>query len=570
MNYFRIKTCLFGLFITYSSVLSAQTPELTSSSADGRGYFEPLDEVVITGAETNTFFGKTYHYFVPWGLDHYHTMKGMQYFSPAGREYLDLMREYQRKDGLIWSFLQTGNRHYYETCYGPFGYFGPFDGKSFMARQPIENHCEYIYVNSVYMVWKASDSWDFQVLDKYLPDIGLTNRMLIHPEKSKFGIFYGDNTGYADACEQLAEMFNRVGDRTNAEKYGKRATEIMDRINKLSWNGRFFTHFIEENDSVVRDLGVDESTQISLSNAYTINRKGITSEQRKAIIQTYLNLKNNLPKGSPGEWYAIYPPFERGFGDDNEKWQYMNGGVAGHAAGELARGAYENGYETYATDILNRLQKLGNSVENRIWFAYTGAFPDPAVPDYTMIDLTKYAANNNRSAIGISNNREYNNKVEIPIEKQAACIYLMHSGSVRGTDEVYGCMTFVYEDGADESICLMRGKHIAFKSPLVAPRWASTSAGKVKATAYYPASGGYIAYEYEYFSVDRKMAFDIAGNAASMDFHILLPKEMNTVNKILSNDKPVEYTYSSIESSKYVDFTSVVKGVQHIEIFINK
>jgi len=83
----------------------------------------------------------------------------------------------------------------------------------------------------------------------------------------------------------------------------------------------------------------------------------------------------------------------------------------------------------------------------------------------------------------------------------------------------------------------------------------------------YPASGGYVAYQYEFLSSERKMVFDITGNAASMDFHILLPKDINTVNKILSNGKTVAYTYSSIENSKYVDFTSVVKGVQHIEIF---
>ena len=840
MNFFLIKTNLIGLFICCSFSLSAQSLELTKSSADDSDYYEPLEEVVLTGAEgatvkvfdgvgmeyfsvrsapvihfkiagnagahevavfdgnnkeiarkkftvkaktsiddggeykdmfnlfykgmcvyspngveESTFFGKTYHYFVSWGLDHYHTMKGMQYFSPVGSEYLDLMRKYQRKDGMIWSFIQTGNRHYYETCYGPFGYFGPYDDNYFLARQPIENHCEYIYVNSVYMVWKASgdsawmknalpscakaldysitdparysqrlgllkrvytiDSWDFQVMDKYLPDIGLTNRMLIHPEKSKFGIFYGDNTGYADACKQLAEMFERTGDKNNAEKYSKRSAEISDRINKLAWNGRFFSHFIEEDNTVVRNLGVDESTQVSLSNAYTVNRKGITHQQSKAIIQTYLNLKNNLPKGSPGEWYAIYPPFERGFGDDNHKWQYMNGGVAGHAAGELARGAYENGYETYATDILTRLQKLGHSVGDRIWFAYTGSFPDPPVPDYTTLDLTKYAnmnlsswmetepsdsnksiagipagkqtfagipfyltepvANANRSAIGISTNPDYSNKVEIAIDKPAACVYLMHSGAVRGTDEVYGCITFDYEDGSDESIYLMRGKQIAqlwypsvsnpysgvawrgpnaqtgdvgvywtaidnpapekkikklvftpnlnkglyvligitlsdqphyvkpsvesgggpdnwaastamyalihglagmqdkdagFRSPLVAPRWTATSAEKVKATACYPASGGYIAYEYELFPVDRKMVFDIAGNAPSMEFHVLLPREMYNVSKVLSNGKTTPYTCSSIEESKYVDFTSAVKGVQHIEILLNK
>ncbi len=122
----------------------------------------------------------------------------------------------------------------------------------------------------------------------------------------------------------------------------------------LSWNGRFYTHFIDEDPSVKRNLGVDEKSQIAQGNMYSINR-GLTHEMDVAIINTYLDLQKHLPAGSPGEWYAIYPPFEKGFGQHNQKWQYMNGGVAGHAAGELARGAYENGYEDYGSDILKKL-----------------------------------------------------------------------------------------------------------------------------------------------------------------------------------------------------------------------
>ena len=67
---------------------------------------------------------KTYHFFESWGLDHYHTMKGMKYFSPVGAEFVDMMREAQREDGMIWSRVLDDNRDaaYYKTCYGPFGY----------------------------------------------------------------------------------------------------------------------------------------------------------------------------------------------------------------------------------------------------------------------------------------------------------------------------------------------------------------------------------------------------------------------------------------------------------------
>jgi hypothetical protein len=126
-------------------------------------------------------------------------------------------------------------------------------------------------------------------------------------------------------------------------------TNVFAQPRLMAWNGKFYTHFIDEDPTVKRNLGVDEKSQIAQSNAYSLNRD-IRPDQQKAIIETYLNLKNNLPVGSPGEWYAIYPPFQRGFGSHGEIWQYMNGGVGGHVAGELALGAYHAGYEQYGTD----------------------------------------------------------------------------------------------------------------------------------------------------------------------------------------------------------------------------
>jgi hypothetical protein len=44
----------------------------------------------------------------------------------------------------------------------------------------------------------------------------------------------------------------------------------------------------------------------------------------------------------------------------------------------------------------------------------------------------------------------------------------------------------------------------------------------------------------------------------------------NQVNKALSNGEPVSHTRSLIEQSAYVDFTSVIKGVQRIEIYFDE
>ena len=147
------------------------------------------------------------------------------------------------------------------------------------------------------------DSWDFQVDDEYTPKLGTGNPMLVVYGKTKFGIFYGDNTGYIQACNELAEMYRHAGKNAEAAQFTQRAKDISNRLNALCWNGKFFTHFMEEDSTVKRNLGVDMSTQFSQSNAYSLNR-GLPHDQSVSIIKSYLDLKNHLPIGAPAEWYS--------------------------------------------------------------------------------------------------------------------------------------------------------------------------------------------------------------------------------------------------------------------------
>jgi len=341
------------------------------------------------------------------------------------------------------------------------------------------------------------DSWDFQVNDEYTPPAPLSPTMVVVPGKTKFGIFFGDNTGYYEACNQLAEMLDQAGMKVEAEKYRNRGKEIFERIVALSWNGRFFTHFIDEDPGVKRNLGVDEKSQIAQGNMYSLNR-GLPHEMNVAIISTYLDLKKRLPAGSPGEWYAIYPPFQKGFGQHDEVWQYMNGGMAGHAMGEMARGAYENGFEEYASHIMTYMLKLIKKSGNRLWFAYTGSIPPPPPPaSYKTIDISSVAnmdlwgtggkgsfpwmgadrpgndmeglptgermfrnikfnvidpeKNQRRSVIGLSYNKGWPNTAEIPVNDSARCVYLLHSSSDNIPSDFAGAITFRYTDGSEIS-----------------------------------------------------------------------------------------------------------------------
>lgn len=499
------------------------------------------------GVQTEVWNHRTYRFFVNWGLDNYHTTKGMRYFSPWVTDLLDMMRETQREDGMIWSNLNEGGTAYYNTAYGPFGYVRKYGDRTFV-RQPAENHPEYIYVSSIYQTWKTTgdsawmraslasamraleysvtdrsrwsrrfsllkrvytiDSWDFQVDDAYTPDIGLTNTMLIDPDRSKFGVFFGDNVYYAAACEELAEMLASSGDEARASRYRDRASEIRKRLDALSWNGRFYTHFIDEDPTVHRDLGVDERTQIAQGNAYALNR-GIGLDHAAAIIRTYQDLRAHLPPGSPGEWYAIYPPFGKGFSHHDEVWQYMNGGVGGHVAGELARGALENGFESYGRDILDRLAALGERTGHKIAFAYTGAYPPPPPPAaFSPVDLSRIAnmdirdrrepgsvpwmlggkagddlrnlptgevvlegvpyrvadpgANGGRVAVAVSHRGGLPPRVEVAVARKVGGLYLLHTSTKPTSEGVCGSVAFVYADGTSRVQYIVMGKQLTY------------------------------------------------------------------------------------------------------------
>jgi hypothetical protein len=497
------------------------------------------------GYQELTWNGTVYRYFVNWVLDNNNTMKGMQYFSPYGGDLVDLLRQTQKPDGMIWSFVNSGegDYHYYETAYTPLGYFR-HDRDAWFVRQPVENHVEYNYVNMMYQYWKASgdndwmmknldcaaraldysvtdsarwshrfrllkrpyciDSWDFQVDDEYTPPAPLSPTMVLVPGKTKFGIFFGDNTGYYEACNQLAEMLEHAGHTKQAAEYRERGKGILERLVALSWNGRFFTHFVDDDPDVKRNLGVDEKSQIAQGNMYSVNR-GLPHPMNAAIIKTYIDLKKHLPPGSPGEWYAIYPPFEKGFGTHDAKWQYMNGGMAGHAMGELARGAYENGFEGYASDIMGRMIDLAKKYGNRLWFAYTGSIPPPPpAPDYKTVDISAEAnmdfqdkgcttaftwmdagvssgndmrglptgrqvfhgiefnvinpeKNQRRAVVAVSTKPGFPRQVEVPVHDTASTVYLLHSSSDNIPSNVAGAITFVYSDGTEASRYLFKG-----------------------------------------------------------------------------------------------------------------
>ncbi len=536
-----------GRIVSSASFRVACSTSVKDSSGKYAKLLEMLKYTMTSWSEGSTTIklgNKFYKYYVCWIRDHVHTLKGMKYFDGGDlKTGIELYADYQRKDGMIWDRVEKcgADTTWRDMTFSYGGFVVTADKDWRFERIPVENDVEYLFVEGLYHTWKATgdDEWMKTLLDnavkamsysmkdsyRWSKKYGLLKRgytidtwdfvseydvvgkgcgMCIDKSRTRFGIMHGDNTGFAMSCSYLAEMLERSGRKKEAEKFRMTGNDIRSRLDKISWNGKFFTHHVSEDKSFRRDFGIDESRQVSLSNAYALNR-GIDMKQCSGIIETYQGIRKEMPSGSPGEFYQIYPPFEKGFSGHNGKWEYMNGGVTTIVAGELAHGAFENGFEKYGADILDRMIRWGESHNGYFPCCLRGdKVPDNLSAKFAELDLRKLAnadfvgtdgespspvgwlnegandlsgmpvgkrrfqnipfsvidpAKNGRKAcIGLSTRLLYRREVSLEVGKKAESIYFLHACS--GGHSVSGWVTIEYSDGGKAVQYMERNRQI--------------------------------------------------------------------------------------------------------------
>lgn len=489
--------------------------------------------------------GKRYKYYVSWLRDHVHALKGMKYFDNDLKTGIELYADSQREDGMIWDkcklMLHSELQNYrdYEFADGDFIRPIPGNPQRRWQRIPVENDVEYLFLEGLYYTWKACgdtawmtgilekairavrystsdpyrwsekfqllkrgytiDTWDFQHAD----DVARSgSSMRVHPDETVFGVMFGDNTGMAAGCFYLAEMLEAAGRCGEAKTYEQLGKDLYERLNALAWNGDFYTHHVSEDPSFKRDVGAtDESQQVVQSNAYSINRR-LDHERSVAIIQTYQRLKEEKPGTSAGEFYACWPPFEKGF--RQKPGDYMNGGVTTICAGELAHGAFENGYERYGTSILTRILDWCERLGGYLHCCLKGVKPGKPERSFQSIDLREVAnidfhgdgaegvtgwigqgendlsglpvgeqrfedipfeivdpANHNRrAAVGLGWSPGYQEGVSIRVDGPARSIYFLHGFSGGTSDGLVGKMVARYSDGSHSTQYIHAGCQI--------------------------------------------------------------------------------------------------------------
>ncbi|MFW5829205.1 MAG: hypothetical protein ACOCXA_02985 [Planctomycetota bacterium] len=465
--------------------------------------------------------------------------QGGRYFFDHIQDSTDYFAAHQREDGMVWDFgmpVDPEQPYHFEWRWDPQFSKRINRGCEIFGRQPIMNDVEHQYINGLYLAWQVSgdDAWMAEKLDGALravdylcssPYTWSDEQQLIHrpycldlwdfqsdfdaalvggdamdadPERSKYGIFFGDNLSLAQACIHLSEMLQRSGREADAERMRRFADGLIERTNALAWNGSFYQHHVTEHPDFIRDFGFDDTQVVSLSNAMVANY-GIDHDKSVAIIRSYQRIREEMPEQCRAEFMTMYPPYHKGF--HIMPWVYVNGAMAGLVAGELARASFAHGLPQYGADVLRRYWELvepyapyieGGMLGKQLdppqrelrpidlrnvanadlttdgtrngWFAETGNdfrnLPTGRQTFQTIdFDILDPAANDGRACLRLGRGRDgFAERVEVPISARAACIYFLHAAG--GGGNVAGEVEVRYRDGSSARQYVVKGKQV--------------------------------------------------------------------------------------------------------------
>lgn len=480
-------------------------------------YYSPLDNSPVRGYRSpDTPF--------IWLRDHVYQSKGFKFFEKDLKSTLDYFRASQHPDG---SFDD---------------YFLHFPGYAVYKDQiQVEADREFLYVEGVWAAWQATgdDGWlraslgamerglEYTFTDphRWSKELGLVKRPFTidtwdfeqgsnglnirryFDSQTRWGIMHGDNTGAYHAARLLAQVERYFGRTAQAALWDSRADMLLQNLNKLAWNGQFYTHQIHL--TPVDPTGVDEKTQLSLSNAYALNRGTLSQSQAASLLRTYQARQAQNSSRIFAEWYSIDPPFPQGFGTPGE---YINGGVMPLVGGELARGAFENGFEAYGIDILWRYwQLLDRSGGSYLWYHPDG-----------------------RPGVG----------TDVTLATDGWGSSAMLNALVEG-------LAGLVDNGK------------LYQNITLAPRWAATGRPAAQVTLAYGASGAYFTYNWQRHP-DNSLSLVWGGaQTQTVRLHLLLPSGF-TPRQVFLNNTSIPFSLSKIEKSNYLDV--ILPGNGQLEI----
>ncbi|MBT4136537.1 MAG: hypothetical protein HOE48_01420 [Candidatus Latescibacteria bacterium] len=471
-----------------------------------------------------------------WIRDHSDIVRGAKYFAPDMTSAVTHFANTQLGNGSFFDFVTCNMDNENWTKY---------------VRVPVEADVEYRFVKALYQGWQTTgndewlaqmlphaekamhyimthpwrwheehqlvkraltmDTWDFDYIS---PDQPWLNFQIT--DETHWGIFYGDNAGYCEAFGLLAKLYAHLGQDEKASHWKNQAQGIKERANALCWNGRFYTHRIPLDD--FRIQGVDENEQLTLSNPMAINRGLSTHDMAVAMLKEYQHRKKTT--GAFAEWFSLDPPYPDGcFGDPKLiGGAYINGGIFPLSGGELARAAFEHGFESYGVQILTQYANMiAESGETYLWY-----FPDGSPSSEETSTSPEATATDGWGS--------------------SAMLYAFVEGlaGVVDTDHL-------------------------FKKIRLSPRWTAADIKQADVSvAYGPSDAGI---QYTYAQHQDKLSLSITGHS-HVDLHTLLPQG-HQASAVTHNGHPLNFKHDTVENSTYVDASFECQSTANIEITLS-
>ena len=508
--------------------LVAETAYQTGDPADAR-FFGALRQTVQSDSGVFQEGGRRLRTNPSWVRDHIHEMKGYRWWESDLTSFIDRLIELQPARGFFHEIITSlGDPHL--TYVKPEFVYRDEPNHTGFVRLELEADVEYLMVEGVHTIWQATG--DTKAMARRLPALerglrynlqdptrwdkahGLMKRPFtidtwdftwgvstsnrgIDPDMA-MAIMHGDNSGLYRACLQVAEMRSALGDKAAAAKWRETARGIRERANRLLWAGRFYQH--QYHLKPIDTGGPDEREILSLSNTYDINRGLPTHEMAVRIIDEYRERRKRNPK-DVAEWYALDPPYPEFVG--YKAGQYINGGVAGFVAGELAKAAFRHGREDYAADILRRVREV--------------------------------------------------------VEKDGALYFLTSRDGKDIGMGPRGWGAAAVLSAMMEGLAGITDQSTLFRKVEIAPRFPAAGIKQARVCLRYGPSDAYVAGDYSHDPKSRTITIRVAGSAQQAAFHVLLPKP-GTPASVRVNGRSVKSVVGKVEQSAYCDFRVTRSG----------
>ncbi len=355
------------------------------------------------------------------------------------------------------------------------------------------------------------DTWDFDYTAGRVPWLNFQIT-----DETFWGLMHGDASGVYEAGILLARLYERFGQDEDAARWQTVAETMRERANALLFNGRFYTHFHKLTPVTID--GVEEAEQLSLSNPMDINRGLPTHAMAVAILQEYQ--RRRATGDAFAEWFSIDPPFPDGiFGEEKiVAGAYCNGGIMPLVGGELARAAFEHGFERYGVDTLEQYRAMIEaSGETYLWY-----FPDGT----------------------------------------ASSVDTSTSPDAMPTDG-WGSSAMLY--AFVEGLCGIVDEAHSFRHVRCAPRWAATDETEATVEVRYEASGAGFGYRYTLDAEAQTIRLDIEAEEADVALHLLLPAGTRPMAVTWDGDS-ISADTVQVEQSVYVDVRRPVLGTATVEV----